>query len=222
MLASGGMRSSNLRGSRTARFAGLAVFAAVTLAVAACGGNTSSAAPTPSPTPLVTPDPHLTEPVSIDLIFRELQKGGLDLTGNTASSGPGGEPVKAISATYADWPLILSEFTSSAALRGTTGFDPANPVGQGDAPIAIAGLNILVEFGPKTSNTVVPEPPDARRLEAALEIVRVLDPLIGPLSQVSAQPLPLPTATGLPSPSAESSPSPSAESSPAAPASPSP
>jgi hypothetical protein len=181
-----------------------------TTGIAACGGDASpSPSPSASPTPVITPDPHLTEPVSIDTIYIELQKAGLHLTANTASSGPGGEPVKRISATYADWPLLLSAYSSSAALRRTTGFDPAKPVRQGNAPITIAGLNILVEFGPKTGNTAVPEAPDARHREAALAIVRVLDPLLGPLAQVSVQPLPLPTATGLPSPSAPSSPAPS-------------
>lgn len=208
------MRHSNLRGRGAGQLAALALVLLAGTVVVACGG---SASPNPDAsaraTPVVTPDPHLTEPVAVNTIFVELQKAGLDLTGNTASSGPGGEPVKRIAATYADWPLILSEYSSSAALRRVSGFDPATPIGQGDAPIALAGLNILVEYGPKTSNTVIPESPDARRLEAAQELVRVLDPLVGPLSQVSATILPLPTATGLPSPSAPSSP---AASSPAA------
>lgn len=197
------MRHSNLRGPRASRFVGVLLVVLGATLVAACGGNTApSASASARPTPVITPDPHLTEPVSIDTIFVELQKAGLDLTGNTASTGPAGEPVKSIAATYMDWPLVLSGYSSSAALRRVSGFDPSKPIGQGDAPIALAGLNILVEFGPKTSNTVIPEAPDARRLEAAQELVRVLDPLIGPLSQVSAALLPLPTATGLPSPSA--------------------
>jgi hypothetical protein len=188
---------------------GLSVVLAAAL-LAACGGDAApSSSATPRPTPVITPDPHLTEPVSIDTIFVELQKAGLDLTGNTASTGPAGEPVKSIAATYTDWPLVLSGYSTSAALRQVSGFDPTKPVRQGDPPIALVGLNILVEFGPKTSNTVLPQPPDARRLEAARELVRVLDPLIGPLSQVSVTPLPLPTATGLPSPSAPASGSPS-------------
>jgi hypothetical protein len=197
------MRDSNLRGSRTPRFAAIVLVLITATLVAACGGNTTpSAAASATPTPVITPDPHLTEPVSIDTIFVELQKAGLDLTGNTASTGPAGEPVKSIAATYENWPLILSGYSSSAALRGTTGYDPAKPIGQGDPPITLVGLNVQIEFGPQTSNTVIPEAPDARRLEAAQELVRVLDPLIGPLTQVSATLLPLPTATGLPSPSA--------------------
>jgi len=211
------MRSSNLRGRRTtrnarARFVYLAASLALSALVGACGSNAASPSPTPRPTAVVTPDPHLTEPVSVDEIYVALQRAGLDITANTASSGPGGEPVKRISATFEGWPLILSQFTSSAALRSSSGFDPARAVRQGDPPITLAGLNILVEFGPTTSNTALPEPPDAARRAAALELVRVLDPLLGPLGQVSAEPLPLPGG-GLPStpPSAspDASPSPS-------------
>lgn len=203
------MRSSNLRGRRTtrnagarlagarARFVHVVVSLAVAALVGACGSNAASPSPTPRPTPVVTPDPHLTEPASVDTVYVELQRAGLDITPNTASSGPGGEPVKRISATFEGWPLILSQFTSSAALRAS-GFDPARAVRQGDPPITLAGLNILVEFGPTTSNTALPEPPDSARRAAALELVRVLDPLLGPLGQVSAEPLPLPGG-GLPS-----------------------
>ena len=190
----------------------LAASLALSALVGACGSNAASPSPTPRPTAVVTPDPHLTEPVSVDEIYVALQRAGLDITANTASSGPGGEPVKRISATFEGWPLILSQFTSSAALRSSSGFDPARVVRQGDPPITLAGLNILVEFGPTTSNTALPEPPDAARRAAALELVRVLDPLLGPLGQVSAEPLPLPGG-GLPStpPSAspDASPSPS-------------
>jgi hypothetical protein len=189
----------------------LAASWAIAVVVAACGSNTASPSPTPVPTPVITPDPHLTEPASVDEIYVALQRAGLDITANTASSGPGGEPVKRISATFEGWPLILSQFSSSAALRAGSGFDPARAVRQGDPPITLAGLNILVEFGPTTSNTAIPEPPDAARRAAALEIVAVLDPLLGPLGQVSAAQLPLPTGTGLPSapPSASPAVSPS-------------
>lgn len=213
------MRSSNLRGRRTARNAPARLPVAVASIVAAilvgaCGSDAPSPSPTPAPTPVITPDPHLTEPVSVDEIYVALQRAGLDITANTASSGPGGEPVKSISATFEGWPLILSQYSSSAALRASSGFDPTRSVRQGDAPITLAGLNILVEFGPKTSNTPIPEPPDAARRAAALEIVAVLDPLLGPLGQVSAEPLPLPTGTGLPSPSAPASATPVASPSP--------
>jgi hypothetical protein len=185
---------------------------AIALIVAACGSNTASPSPTPPPTPVITPDPHLTEPASVDEVYVALQRAGLDITANTASSGPGGEPVKRISATFEGWPLILSQYSSSAALRSSAGFDPARAVRQGDPPITLAGLNILVQFGPTTSNTAVPQPPDAARRAAALEIVTILDPLLGPLGQVSAEPLPLPGGappSAPPSASPAVSPSPS-------------
>jgi hypothetical protein len=203
------MRTSNLRGRRSARIAAHAALICVLVVASGCGSNAASPSPTPVPTAAPTPDPHLTEPASVDVIYVELQKAGLDITANTASTGPGGEPVKRISATFNGWPLILSGYTSAAALRTSAGFDPAQPVGQGDPPITIAGLNILVEFGPTTSNTALPEPPDASRRAAALQLVEVLDPLLGPLAQVSVEALPLPTGTGGPSPSAAESLSPS-------------
>ena len=207
------MRSSNLRGPRTGRIEPripIVVLAlGVALAAAACESSAASPTPTVRVTPVVTEDPHLTEPASVDEVFLALQKRGLDITPNTASSGPGGEPAKVISATYAGWPLLLSEYSSSAALRTRGGFDPARPIRQGDAPIALAGLNILVEFGPKTANTAVPAAPDEVREEAALRLVDVLDPLVGPLAQISVEPLTLPGGASGPPPSPSAAPSPS-------------
>ena len=185
------------------------VAVALVFVAAACEAGAASPSPTLRPTVVVTPDPHLTEPASVDEVFVALQKAGLDITANTASSGPGGQPVKRISATFEGWPLSLAEYTSSSTLRSGSGFDPAGAVRQGNAPITIAGLNILVEFGPKTSNTAIPEAPDGSRRTAAVRLIEVLDPLLGPLEQVSVAPLPLPNAPGVPQPTTSAEPSPS-------------
>jgi hypothetical protein len=162
--------------------------------VAACSTAAApTAPPTPAPTPLVTPDPHLADPAAADVVYRALVAAGLRVTANTASSSPGREPVKQINATLGSWPLIVSEFSTSAALRKAVTFDPRKGPGRGDAAFALAGLNILVEYGPKATN-VVPKAVPAERLNDAEALGRALDRLLGPLSQRSVQPLPLPTA----------------------------
>lgn len=196
------MRGSNLR--RVAQTASTLV---VGFLVTAC-----AAAATPPPTiiavatPLVTPDPHLTAPASVDEIFRLLGGAGLRITPNTASGGPREEPVKRINATFASWPLVLSEFTSAEALREIGRFDVRKPPGRGESPYVLAGLNILVEFGPKVTNGARPPIPEPPRQAAFLQLVAALDPLLGPLAQRSVQPVPLPTATALPRPSGSATP----------------
>lgn len=174
------------------------------LALAACGGGAASPSPTPEPTPVVTPDPHLTDPVDVDELYIKLQVADLDITANTASAGPGGEPIKRINATYAGWPLIVSAYSSAEALLATANFDPGQPPVRGQAPYALAGLNILVEYGPRTANEAVTEP-DAAHRAAALALVDVLDPLLGPLAQQSLEPLRIPGADGSPGSSAPAS-----------------
>ncbi len=192
------MRSSN---RSVSRHAGLAVLAiAVSIVTLACG---SSASPSPPPTgapptPVITPDPHLSAPASVDAVFSALGSSGLQITANTASKGPGGEPEKLINATYAGWPLILSQFSTADALRKVTKFDPRVAPTHGDAPYAIVGLNILVEFGPKTSTLKTPVLPDAHRQAAALVLVAALDRLLGPLAERSVMPLALPGASVAP------------------------
>lgn len=196
------MRGSNLR--RVAQTASTLV---VGFLVTAC-----AAAATPPPTitavatPVVTPDPHLTAPASVDEIFRLLGGAGLRITPNTASGGPDEEPLKRINATYASWPLVLSEFTSAEALRKVGRFDIRKPPGRGESPYVLAGLNILVEFGPKVTNDARPPIPEPVKQAAFLQLVAVLDPLLGPLAQRSVEPVPLPTATALPAASGTATP----------------
>lgn len=180
------------------------------LGLAACGGSAAvTPSPTPTPTPTPTPDPHLTEPASLNDVFSWIQKQGLQVTANNADAGgTGGEPLRRINATYAGWPLIISEFSSSAALR-KSGFQPGTIPGFGDAPFQIAGLNILVEYGPHAKN-VNQQSPDPRFLAAAQRLADALDPLLGPLQQASVQAIRLPGAVSSAAPATPTSaPSPS-------------
>ena len=196
------MRRSN-RGSTVAAFA-----LAVGL-VAACGpAAPGSLPPTAQPLPSYTPDPHLTDPASIDVVYRELVKSGLRITANTATIGTDGIVVKRINATYANWPLVMTEFTSTNALQVAARFDRGQPPRKGESPYMIAGLNILLEFGPHSTNDKTPAPPEPEKVDAALSLVRALHPLVGPLEQRSTQPLPLPTPVSTPAPLPTDSPSP--------------
>lgn len=178
---------------------------AAALLVGACGSPAPSTTPAPTAAPTPTPNPHLTDPASVDVVIRKLAGAGIRIQPNNASSGRNGEPVKAINFTYDGWPLVISQFSSSAALRANAGFDPAKEPRHGDATYIVAGLNILIEYGPGIRTTQDP-PPDPQFRSAAMRLVDVLDPLLGPLQQASLDPLPLPS----PSPSPTVAPSPTA------------
>ena len=187
------MRTSE-RGLRAATTALVAV-----VLVAGCGGGGTATAPASAvPTSLVTPDPHLSAPAHVDDVFRLMGSAGLRITPNTASEGTTGDPVKRIAATYNDWPLVLTEFTSPSALRVVGKFDPKQPPQRGEAPYILAGLNILVEYGPRNTNDPTPVPADPARQASLMALVTQLDRLVGPLSQRSVKPVPLPGAIGSP------------------------
>jgi hypothetical protein len=133
-------------------------------------------------------------------VYTALNKAGLRIVANNADAGaPGGEPRKRVNATYAGWPLILSEYSSAEAMA-LYGYKPDTTPVLDDAPFSIAGLNILVEFGPHAKNEQVV--PDRRFLEAAQALVDALHPLVGPLSQSSVEPLDLPAPSRAPGSSA--------------------
>jgi len=169
------------------------------ISVAACASQPSVPPATVAPSPTATPTVHLIEPASVDVVFRKLSAAGLRITPNNAGRGQSGEPVKRINASYRDWPLIISQFSSSAALMQTTRFDPSLRPARGEAPFRIVGLNILVEYGPSVTNGREPPLPDDIRRKAALTLVDVLHALLGPLQQSSVEPLPLPGASSGPS-----------------------
>jgi hypothetical protein len=184
------MRRSNPRHSILAAAAIVAG-----LLAGACGG---AASPTPArtaaPTPVITPDPHLTAPASVDQVFRLLGSAGLRITPNTATGGKGRDPAKRIHATYASWPLVLSEFTTPAALLAVGRFDPATPPAGTEAPYIVAGMNILIEFGPEVGRSPDAATDSVKRL-AFEALVAALDPLVGPLAQRSVAPVTLPAGT---------------------------
>jgi hypothetical protein len=180
------------------------------LAMAGCGGGSAKAAPTatPAPTPTPTPNPHLAEPASVDDVFVWLNAHGLAVVGNNADRGQSGEPVKRINATYAGWPLILSQYSSSAVARMASGVAGATsrPVAD-QAPFTFVGLNIVADFGPHL-RTDGDAPPDGRFVAAATALADALDPLLGPLHERAAVRIPLPTIAPSPTP-AGASPTPS-------------
>lgn len=191
------------------------------LLVAACGGGAPSASPvaTPAPTPTPTPNPHLAEPASVDAVFRWLNGRDLRVIGNNADSSANSEPLKRINATYAGWPLILSEYSSGAAARKASGVSVAETrAAAGQPEFTFVGLNVVIDFGPRLLRDADPAP-DPRFVAAATALAAALDPLLGPLGVRAAVHVALPAAPGAsPSPtgSAQSSPNSSPQSSPKA------
>jgi hypothetical protein len=160
--------------------------------VAGCGSGTGTPPSSAPTTPLVTPDPHLAAPAHVDDVFRLVGAAGLKIIPNTASEGTRGDPVKRITATYDDWPLVLTEFSSANALRNAGKFDPSQRPQRGEAPYILAGLNILVEYGPRNTNDPQPQPADEAHQKALMNLVAALDPLLGPLAQRSVITIALP------------------------------
>jgi hypothetical protein len=164
-----------------------------TLWLGACGGEAPAGSLLPGVTPVAssTPDPHMTEPASVDEVIRKLAIAGLRITPNNATSGRDGEPVKSVNATFEGWPLSISQYTSAEALKTKSTFDPEKGPAGGDATYIIAGLNILIEYGPDIHTKSDP-PPETRYRTSAMKLVEYLHPLLGPLQQVTVDPLPLP------------------------------
>jgi hypothetical protein len=182
------MRRSN-RGLRAA-----SALAAIAL-TAGCGGPSATPQPSAPPaTPVVTPDPHLAAPAKVDDVFRLMGAAGVRIIPSTASEDPYGEPIKRITATYADWPIVLAQYSSAAALRRVAKFDPSQRPTKGEAPYIVAGMNILVEYGPRNTNEPSPQPADATHEKALVALVAALNPLLGPLSQRSVKQIPLPAS----------------------------
>jgi len=198
------MRGSNhrVRGTHA-----LAILIALSSAVAACGSSappSAAAAATVAPTPVITPDPHLTEPATADQIFNAIRVGKLPLSVNNASAGAPGAPIiKQINAQIANWPLIITEYRSSQVLRDALKWDPTAGPKQGDPPYSWVAMNILIAFGPVTGK---PTTPDADRQAQALALIALVDPLVWPIEQKSMAPVPTrtPPPPATPSPPAAS------------------
>jgi hypothetical protein len=191
----------------TSRLIALMVGAAIV--ASACGSTPATPVPTSAPSvaagPVITPNPQLHDPASLGAILGALQAAGLTMTPNAADAGSGGM-VERLHLTYDGWPLTLTEYTSARTLGSESGFNSKVRPSLGDPPFALAGLNILVEFGANIheGSPAVPDP----QFGAAFEkIVLALNPLIGPLRQESSSPVALPTP--VPSPTASPAPLPS-------------
>ena len=162
-----------------------------------CGGGQPSASPTIAAavqTPAPTPIAHLAAPVQADVIYRAMVRAGLKIAPNNASTGgPGHEPVKRINATYAGWPLSISEYSSVQSLLDATKWKTGAAPESGEAPISYLGLNILIEWGPTTG--AGQRKPDDKQLAAAEALHAALDPLVSPVAARTIVPIPGVSAT---------------------------
>lgn len=176
------------------------------LAVVGCGpAAAASAPPTPVPTPVVTPDPHLTAPVTADDIFRDFGKGGLTISSINANLGTGNSDiVKQINANLGGWPLRITQYRSASVMTRALDWQAGQLPGPNETPYAFAALNILIQFGPTSTNP--PTRPDASRQKDAAAIVALLDPLLWPIAQRSVVAIPSRTPTPAATPVATSKP----------------
>ncbi|MEO6207243.1 MAG: hypothetical protein ABIP77_04750 [Candidatus Limnocylindrales bacterium] len=190
----------------------------VTLAVAAaCGGTPPSGEPaaTPAATPFITPDPHLPDPATADQVFLALGAAGIKMTANNAAAGPAEGPlVKRINATLLGWPLTVTQYRTTAALQEVTAWAPGEAPGQGEPPVAIAGLNILVQWGATTG--AQPQDPSGPQIQGLIDLASAMDVLLSPLAARSVVTIPgVVTVAPAPSAAPASSAGPSGEASPA-------
>ncbi|MBA2374439.1 MAG: hypothetical protein H0V74_09605 [Chloroflexi bacterium] len=158
----------------------------VSLILAACASAPATPPPTSTSVPAagLTPIPHLTEPATAAAVFTGLGRAGVRVAAlNADASSDGREPLKRLNATLAGWPLTISEFLSAESLRSTTAWKSGAASGLGQAPVALVGLNVLVEWGPRISER--PILPTAGQLVALAGLVAALDPLIGKLESRS-------------------------------------
>src|SRR6185503_7103529 len=153
------------------------VLVAVAAFAVACSSAAPSASPTVAPTPLVTPNPHLPSPATARQVFAGFDKAGLPITANTATLGPdGGDVVTKIYATYLGWPLDVTEFRSATALSKVVAWADGEEPGKGEPPIALAGVNILITWGPARSGHT-PAKLSARQTDALSSLVSAADVL---------------------------------------------
>jgi hypothetical protein len=193
------MRHSNhaTRGNgRSAPTVGVAapVFALVgvvllAVIVVGCGPTAAaSASPTPVPAPVVTPDPHLKEPVTADQIWAAIALGHMRLAANNATIGDG-TIVKRINADLDGWTLRITAYTNAAAMQKAKTWKAGQAPGVGEPAYAFAALNVIIEYGP-TSRASAPPAPDPEHQATAAKVVALLDPLLWPIEQHSVMAIP--------------------------------
>jgi hypothetical protein len=196
----------------------LAILIAGLLVVAACGPSTgSSAAPSnggvdASSAP-ATPDLHITGSVDANRVFQLLASAKLSVHQETLQGpGPKGEPNATLFIVDGSIKVSIDSFSSPAAVAAA-GYRPGSKPVRGDAPYTFWASNIVIHVGTREAGAL-PAGPDSATQIAAEEIVRAIDPYLGPLNQRSVVPLKLPTIAtpepevATPSPAATPSPSP--------------
>lgn len=219
--------------SRTVRASGsgvprvgtcLVALLALALLVAACG---SSSTPPPSdglagsggPSAAATNSLHIDGSVDANRVFQLLAAARLAVHQETLQGpGPHGEPNATLFIVDGSIPVSIDSFSSPKAVA-EAGYTAGSHLVRGDAPYTIWAANIVIHVGNRQTGAL-PAGPDTATQQAAAEIVRVLDPYLGPLSQRSVVPLDLPStpqpsatpsATPTPSPTASPTPKPTAK-----------
>ena len=204
MLRSPGMAHIAHRGSRP-RVVVPVTLALVVILAAACGSAVAPPSPTPAPTPVVTPNPHLADPATAQDVFNALGRAGLKITPNTATAGVDGAAiVTRVNATYLGWPLDVTQYRTSADLAKAAKWVKGEAPGRGEPPVALAGYNILVTWGPWGTGKKPPVP-DEQKTVALEALVAALDGLISPLSTRTIVPVKVaaaPASAEPPAPSA--------------------
>jgi hypothetical protein len=167
-----------------------------------CGPTAAaSAPPTPLPTPAITPDPHLKEPVTADQVWIAIASAHLRLTPNNATISEG-TIVKRINADLEGWTLRITAYTNAAAMQKAKPWKSGAAPGVGEAAYNFAAMNVIVEFGP-TSRASAPSN-DPEHQATAATLISILDPLLWPIEQHSVTAIPSrtvpPPATPAPTP----------------------
>ncbi len=184
---------------RTGRSVTALIVAAVL--AAACGGPQASPAPSAAaPTARATPNPHLPTPATAKQVYAGLGKAGLRITANTATLGAEGtDVVTKVYATYLGWPFEIIEYSSEKALSQVIAWPEGEAPGTGEPPIALAGSNILIVWGPKKSGAE-PSELSAPQVDGLGHLVIATDRLLSPLKTRTSVPVVLePTTAAVPS-----------------------
>jgi hypothetical protein len=186
------------RGSRP-RFVVPVTLALAVVFAAACAEAPASPSPTRAPTPIPTVNPHLADPASAQAVFNGLGREGLKVTTNTAEVGAAGTAViTRINATYGGWPLQVVEYRTAADLAEAASWKAGQAPGKGEPPVALAGSNILVRWGPWDRDARPPRL-DERQTAALEALVAAMDRLLSPLRTrtiVPVETVSVPAVTG--------------------------
>jgi hypothetical protein len=154
----------------------------------ACGPTAAaSAPPTPQPTPVITPDPHLQEPVTADQVWTAIASGHMRLTPNNATISEG-TIVKRINADLEGWTLRITAYTNASAMQKAKPWKTGAAPGVGEAAYNFAAMNVIVEFGPTSRASAPANDPEHQATAATL--IAILDPLLWPIEQHSVTAIP--------------------------------